>query len=176
MTTNRTDLLARALAKNELGKFMIGEGEYFYSVPNDNDEPQNISAAFDLVVLPYWKRTKDARLPLLLLGALEELVKSHPDKNRAIYVSHGWIWYYAYCLAKKRERPDGIYGDLFEVDLRALASVLKAETELNKKRLVQDVRWAGAGWNSVDGLWAPVVRTARAIAKLTGLDVVPSNA
>jgi hypothetical protein len=176
VTAKSTNLLTRALANNELGKFLIGEGEYFYNAPNDNDEPQNIRAAFDLAVAPYWSRTKDALLPSRLFGALEVLLTSHPDKNRAIYVTYGWIWYYAYCLAKRRARPDGTYSDLFEVDLRTLASVLKAETELSKKSLAQDVRWAGAGWNSVDGLWAPVVRTARVIAKLTGLDVVPSNA
>jgi hypothetical protein len=88
MTAKDSDALARALANNELNKFLIGESPYFFEAKSDNDEPQNVSAAFDLLVLPYWKRTGDPNFPARLFGGLVDLLKSYPDKNRAIYVAH----------------------------------------------------------------------------------------
>jgi hypothetical protein len=176
MTAKDSDALARALANNELNKFLIGESPYFFEAKSDNDEPQNVSAAFDLLVLPYWKRTGDPNFPARLFGGLVDLLKSYPDKNRAIYVAHDWIWYYLYCLTKKRAQPNGVYSDLLDADLNALAASLKAELESNKQSLSGDTRWAGATWNSTNGMWGPLLKVSEAVVKLGGANFVPDNA
>ncbi|KLU25909.1 hypothetical protein EOS_12345 [Caballeronia mineralivorans PML1(12)] len=170
------DVLARAQANNELDKFLTGESPYFFEARIDNDEPQNVSAAFDLLVLPYWKRTGDLNFPARLFGSLADLLQSYPDKNRAIYVAHDWIWYYLYCLVGKRTQPNGVYGDIFEADLNALAAVLKAELESNKQSLIGDTRWAGATWNSTNGMWGPLLYVSEAVVKRGGPNFVPDNA
>jgi hypothetical protein len=176
MTAKNNDILTRALANDELDKFLIGESPYFFEAKIDNDEPQNVSAAFDLLVLPYWKRTGDLNFPARLFGSLVGLLQSYPDKNRAIYVAHDWIWYYLYCMVKKRTQANGVYGDLFEVDLNALAAILKAELESNKESLIGDKRWAGATWNTTNGMWDPLLKVSEAVVKLSGPNFVPDNA
>ena len=176
MTLISNDILVRAIASNELEKFLIGEPPYFLEAKNDNEEPQNVSQAFDSLIIPYWKRTKNVGFPLEFLRALINLIDAYPDKNRAIYVVHDWIWYYLFCLGKKRVQPFGHYGDLFEIDLGELAALLKKCLEDNKRGLIADQRWAGGLWNSKNGMWEALLRTSEAVRdKLNGPDFVPAN-
>lgn len=176
MISTHDDILVRAIANNELEKFMIGEPPYFFEAKCDNEEPQNVSQAFDSLVVPYWKRTKDADFPVKFTTALVNLLNAYPDKNRAIYVAHDWVWYYMYCLNKKRKQPSGHYGDLFEIDLDLVATSLKKLLEANKQNLIADQRWAGATWNSKNGMWESLLRTSEAVRdNLGGPDFVPAN-
>lgn len=50
MSHGQDDVLLLALANNELDKFLIGEPFYFQEAITDNDEPQNVIAAFDLLI------------------------------------------------------------------------------------------------------------------------------
>lgn len=176
MSATLDDVLLLALANDELDKFLVGEPFYFQEAQNDNEEPQNIVAAFDLLVLRYWQQTRAPQFPGRFVAALLKILAAYPDRNRAIYVAAVWVWYYRFCLSKKQAQPEGIYADLFEVDMVAVALALQRQLELNKAELVQDTRWAGGTWNSQNGLWGPLMRTALAVRdKLGGPDFVPLN-
>lgn len=177
MTGTPDNVLLLALANGELDKFMVGEPFYFQEAKSDNEEPQNVGAAFDLLVVPYWRDTRDAAFPAHFVSALLSILATYPDRNRAIYAASDWLWYYRYCLSKKRAQPQGMYADLFEVDMTPVAVALKQQLEVNKAALSADIRWAGAPWNSATGLWQPLLRTALAVRdKLGGPDFVPANA
>ena len=136
-----------------------------------------MEAAFDLLVLPLWTARRDAAIPAALVAGLLRLLAAHPDPNRAAYVASSWIWYALHCLDKKRKDLAGRDGDLFAIDFTPVAAPLKAAVEARKDALVADPRWAGAAWNSPDGLWTPLVRTAIAVRdRLAGPDFVPTNA
>ena len=176
MAVNQNDRLFLALANGELDKFLVGEPFYFFETKDDNDDPQNVVVAFDLLILPYWWETRDPLFPKRFADALLQMLKIYPDPNRAIYMVHRWIWYYQSCLSEKRMKAAGLYTDIFEIDLTSVASVLKDKLEANKADLITDTRWAGAVWNSKNGLWDPLVRTAMGVRdKLGGPDFVPSN-
>lgn len=68
----------------------------------DTKEPQNVRDAFDLLVLDYWKRTKDETFSGKFATAMLKALKTYPDKNRAIYAVAFWIQYYHYCLKQKK--------------------------------------------------------------------------
>ena len=176
MSANLDNVLQLALANNDLDKFLVGEPFYFQEAKSDNDEPQNVVAAFDLLVVRYWQETRDPQFPGGFVAALLKILATYPDRNRAIYAAAVWVWYYRFCLSKKRTNPDGLYADLFEVDMGAVAVALQKQLERNKAALVGDTRWAGAGWNSQNGLWGPLMRTALVVRdKLGGPDFVPAN-
>jgi hypothetical protein len=65
-------MLLLALANNELDKFLVGEPSYFQEAKSDNDEPQNIVAAFDLLLLRYWQETHDPFFSRALCDGLAE--------------------------------------------------------------------------------------------------------
>jgi hypothetical protein len=170
------NILEQAISNNELDKFLVGESPYFVESRNDNEEPQNVAQAFDQLVLPYWRHSSDKNFPERLFSKLADLLVTYSDKNRAIYVAHDWIWYYLYCRAKKSSHPDGYYSDLFDFDITPLTSLLKAVVENNKQNLIEDKRWAGAPWNSKDGMWGALLRISLAIRdQLGGPDFVPAN-
>lgn len=176
MSTRQDNVLLLALANDELDKFLVGEPFYFLEAKNDNDEPQNVVAAFDQLLVPYWCETRDVSFPARFVAALLTILATYPDRNRAIYIAHDWVWYYRFCLSKKRAQPDGPYAELFEIDMGGVAMALKRQLETNKADLIADTRWAGAAWNSQNGMWDPLMRTALMVRdKLGGPDFVPAN-
>lgn len=176
MISTASNVLLEAIFNNELDKFLAGEPPYFFDAKNDNQEPQNVSQAFDSLIIPYWKLTKDPLFPQKFASSLYKLLDTYPDKDRAIYVAHDWIWYYKYCLNKKILNPSGQYGDLFEIDLSEVARLLKSSTEENKNELLSDHRWAGGLWNSKNGMWEPLLKTSETVRdKLGGPNFVPDN-
>lgn len=88
------------------------------------------------------------------------MLATYPDRTRAIYIAADWVWYYRFCQDKQRQQPLGPYGDLFDVDMGSVAVALKRLLENHKAELVADTRWAGAAWNSPDGMWTPLMRSA----------------
>lgn len=176
MKNNLDNVLLIALSDDALDKFIVGEPFYFQEAKTDTDEPQNVIAAFDLLVLNYWTKTKDETFPGKLEAAMLKALATYPDKNRAIYAVSDWIQYYCYCLIQKKSNPNGVYRELFEMDTDRVAGALKHELEVNKAELITDTRWAGALWNSKQGLWEPLMRTALGVRdKYAGPDFVPNN-
>lgn len=176
MTDNLDNVLLIALADGALDKFIVGEPFYFQEAKVDTKEPQNVMAAFDLLVLDYWTKTKDETFPRKFATAMLKALETYPDKNRAIDAVAVWLWYYRYCLAQKKSNPNGIYRELFEMDTDGVAGALKHELEVNKAELITDTRWAGESWNSKQGLWEPLMRVAVGVRdKLGGPDFVPDN-
>ena len=176
MSANLDNVLLLALANDELDKFLVGEPFYFQEAKSDNDEPQNIVAAFDLLLLRYWQQNHDPLFPERCVAALLKILATYPDRNRAIYAAVAWVWYYRFCLSKKHAQPEGLYAGLFEIDMSAVALALQGQLEANKVALGVDTRWAGAAWNSQHGLWDPLMRTALVVRdKLGGPDFVPFN-
>lgn len=175
MIQDNENIFSKAFLNNEIDKFLVGELPYFFEAKSDDDEPQNVRQAFDSLIVPLWKKTHSEEIPLRLFSALGDVIERYPDKNRALYVAHDWLWYYSFCLNKKRKDPSGYYGDLFEVDISDLAARLKVNVEMSKKSLVGDHRWAGAAWNSQDGMWTPLLRISTQVRDvLGGPDFVPA--
>ncbi|MEN4748795.1 hypothetical protein ABEH28_03280 [Pseudomonas sp. Ps21-P2] len=175
MTDNLDNVLLIALADGALDKFIVGEPFYFQEAKVDTQEPQNVMAAFNLV-LDYWMRTKDETFPGEFAAAMFKALESYPDKNRAIYAVSDWIQHYYYCITQKKANPNGKYGELFELDTAGVAGALKHELEVNKADLITDTRWAGESWNSRQGLWEPLMREALGVRdKFEGPDFVPDN-
>lgn len=176
MIISQDDLLILALENDELDRFLAGEPFYFFETKDDNDDPQNVVVAFDLLILPYWRDTCAPLFPKRFADTLLQILKKYPDTNRAIYMACRWIWYYQCCRSEKRIKPAALYSDLFEVDLTTVASVLKDKLEANKADLIIDTRWAGAEWNSKNGVWDRLVRTAIGVRDKLGVpDFVPST-
>lgn len=61
MKSNLDNVLLIALADDALDTFVFGEPFYFEETKADTKEPKNVRDAFDLLVLDYWKKTKDER-------------------------------------------------------------------------------------------------------------------
>lgn len=176
MSNDPDDILAIALANGELDKFLVGEPFYFFETKDDNDDPQNVVVAFDLLFMPYF-RAGDKLFQATLVTSLVKMLETYPDRDRAIYMAQRWIWYYRFCISKRNAQPQGVYAALPDIDLTAPSMVLKRQMEANKAELIEDIRWAGATWNSKYGLWEPLVRTALHVRdKLGGPDYVPTNA
>lgn len=157
-----------AIKNGEVTKFLAGEPPYFIDAKNDNEEPQNVNDAFKLVIFAAWQESYDPKVPDAFSAGLTELLCSHQDSNKAIYLACGWLWFYAYCLKDKKENVGSVYKDLFEIDLELLALTLRNALEANESPLRSDKRWAGAEWNSQEGLWAPLVRLAITIRDQLG--------
>lgn len=165
----------QALRKNELHRYVAGEPPYFVHTQSDNPEPQNVVQAFDTQVYPYWLRTHDAQLPDLLADALVRMLKEHPDPNRAVYLACTWLWYLRNCEDKRDKAPQGHYKDVPPMDLSDVALLLQRRASERSAELAQDTRWAGASWNSDNGLWGPIVKTTTFIRDhLKGPDAVPT--
>ncbi|MFJ3485561.1 hypothetical protein ACIPL1_19545 [Pseudomonas sp. NPDC090202] len=168
--------LEHALACDELDRFLLGEAPWFQVARSDNDEPQNVMAAFDQQVLHYWREHRDARFPGQLVKALCDVLTDCADRSKAIYVVSDWVWYYGYCRSKQHAQPGSEYTDLFELDLEPVGAMLKQQLQANKALLIADTRWAGSPWNSQSGLWEPLMRTALNVRDtLGGPDFVPVN-
>lgn len=176
MTYDPNNVLALALANDELDKFLVGEPFYFLETKDENDEPQNVPVAFKLLILPYWREIGDPDFPEQFVQALLKMLRTYPDRNRAIYMAQRWLLCYRYFLSEKHSEPTGLYAGLFEIDMSPVATELKAQMEANKKELMADTRWAGEPSSSQNGLWDPMVRTAlRILHQFGGPDQVPSN-
>lgn len=177
MSYDTNNVLFLSLVNDEFDKFLAGEPFYFFETKNDEDEPQNVSVAFRLLFLPYWRDIGDPDFPAQFVQALMKLLTTYPDRNKAIYMTQRWLFCYQYYLSKKRAEPNGLYAGLFEVDMTPVCTELKAQLEANKAALMADTRWAGEAWSSQSGLWGPMVDTALRIRdKFAGPDHVPSNA
>jgi len=79
MTDSLDNVLLIALADDALDKFIVGEPFYFQEAKVDTQEPQNVMAAFDLV-LDYWMRTKDETFPDQFATAMLKALGTYPDK------------------------------------------------------------------------------------------------
>jgi hypothetical protein len=176
MNIDKFQILYDALNKNNLDSFLLGLPPYFFESKTDNNEPQNIPQAFDLLIIPYWKKEKNTEFPKKFENSLMEILTKENDKNRSIYVTHDWIWYFLYCKNEEKLHPNGIYNDLFELDFTAISSTMKFLMQNNKDKLSSDKRWGGADWNSKNGMWDPLIRIAKDIRdNLNGPDFFPCN-
>ncbi|MFK3737199.1 hypothetical protein [Massilia sp. TN1-12] len=176
MISTASNVLLEAFSHNAFEKFLVGEPPYFFHAKNDNEEPQNVSQAFYTLIIPYWNLTKDIDFPKRFSSALYQLLDTYPDKNRAIYVAHEWIWCYKYFFDKNILNSSEYYRELFEVDLSQVAYLLKSLIEENKEGLINDHRWAGRSWNSQNGMWGPLLKVSETVRdKLGGPNFVPTN-
>ena len=176
MVWMQDNVFERALENGHLCKFLIGDHPYFFSARVEFEEPQNIEQAFEFLICPYWRRTRDVEFSKGLSSALLDLLASYPDRNKAIYVVSTWVWCYSYFLWKSR--IDLLVGadELFALELGAIALVLKRLIDMNKQELIVDERWAGQPWNSKNGLWEPLIRLALQVRnQLDGPDFVPES-
>lgn len=176
MTIDNFDILYDALNKHKFDNFLLGAPPYFFESKTDNDEPQNVPQAFDLLIIPYCNKERNTEFPKIFENSLMKILTEESDRNRSIYVAHDWIWYFLYCKNEGKLRPNGIYKDLFELNLTEISPTIKFLMEKNKDELIADKRWGGANWNSKNGMWDPLIRMAKDIRdNLKGPDFVPRN-
>jgi hypothetical protein len=134
---------------------------------NDNDDPQYVIGAFDQI-FAHWRTTLNADFAEYFTESLSYALAQGTELNLAIYMTSNWLWCYRYCLHEQ-----GRYAGLFEVDITALGGQLKQALHANKANLMADRRWAGAEWNSPNGLASftdeTVEITQKDVAILRGL-------
>jgi hypothetical protein len=176
MNINKFQILYDALKNNSLDIFLLGLPPYFFESKTDNEEPQNIPQAFDLLIIPYWKKEKNIDFPKKFENSIIKILTNETDINRSIYVSLDWICYFLYCKNEEKLHPNGIYNDLFEINLTEISCIIKFLMQKNKDELIADKRWGGADWNSTNGMWDPLIRVAKDIRdNLNGPDLVPCD-
>lgn len=160
-------LLAAPLGRGELPRFMLGDEEYRLDSRNDNDDPKYVSNAFDQI-FAHWRTTQNADFAEYFTESLSYALAQGTELNLAIYMTSDWLWHYRYCLHEQ-----GRYAGLFEVDITALGGQLKQALHADKANLMADRRWAGAEWNSPNGLASftgeTVEITQKDVAILRGL-------
>jgi hypothetical protein len=164
-------ILENALNRDELPQFILGIPPYFIEAKTDNEEPQNVAAAFDKYIYPYWITTYDPSFPQHFSDALKNAVTQCADKNKATYTVLNWIWFYLFCFDKSQK--SAAYPGLFSLDLTELQALLYTQLQQQELSLKQDNRWAGAAWNSPNGLWQPITKLCQAIERLNGPIFLP---
>lgn len=112
-------LLAAALSRGELHRFILGDAEYRLNSRNDNDDPQYVIGAFEQI-FAHWRTTQNADFAEYFTESLLYALAQGTDINLAIYMTSDWLWRYRYCLHEQ-----GRYAGLFEVDVSTLGEQLK---------------------------------------------------
>src|SRR5690625_4616721 len=113
-----------AAERGELGEFIIGREPYFVTAKNSEDYPQNVSAAFDLVVYRLWTKTLDLQIPKYLVKGMREALAEDNDVNRAIVCVSDWIKYYHVRWRKKINGND-FYSQMFRLDPAEVPATLR---------------------------------------------------
>ena len=55
MRSECDNILRLAIERGDLDRFLVGEPYYFFETKDDNDDPQNVVVAFDLLFKPYFR-------------------------------------------------------------------------------------------------------------------------
>ncbi len=158
------------LANNDLDKFLVGEPFCFQEAKSDNDEATECGRSVRSVGGALLARDPATRNSPEAVSSRPcfKILATYPDRNRAIYAAAVWVWwYYRFCLSKKRTNPDGLYADLFEVDM--VPWQWPCRSSWNATRLPLSAIPLGGRWlDGQNGLWGPLMRTALVVRDKLG--------
>lgn len=156
--------IVEADKNDELGLFLMGIGKYQVKGHSDLSMPNDYNECWRQEIIPF-SRIDDA-LPRKLAMTLLRLLEYEEDYNLALYTIIMTInWYYFF-------KKEGLIN--FEFELDDLVEPFKNRICAQKNNLMKDTRWAGAEWNSEDGLWEPFLHATTFIKnKYHGVDLVP---
>jgi hypothetical protein len=154
-----SNLFEESLSKNQLNEFLLGEPPYFIQDISGYEEPQCVSIALLGHVVPFWESHPNHDVGASIAAALSEILKSYPDRHRAMYTSIDWVVFYLQYRSKcKSTNPETPY---FSMDVTGILHSIASMMKENENTLRLDKRWAGAAWNSDSGLLAPMQRAMR---------------
>ena len=151
------DKIKRAIERNELADFLIGKGEYKYW-NRELRHPNNWSYCWQIAIVPFAKEYKD--LPNMLVAAFEELLQRQNDVVLNIYTVNFNVYWYYYLLDKNRVD--------FKIDFSEIERCLVDKINLHRSELLECKKWAGAEYNSPNGLIQPLERLIDGSKKLGG--------
>ena len=139
-----------AIEKGELHLFLMGEGGYKCHGRSDYPEPTDYLACWEKEIIPYFNENNSIESVLRLYNSIIMLFDYANDINLGLYSisRHIFLCYYF----EKEEKIQ------FHLDWKTIAEKLKLAVEINKERLIADIRWAGVDWNSSQGLYEPICR------------------
>lgn len=160
------ELLKKAIKKNELHLFLAGLKRYKCQGINDLPDPNDYNQSWNKEILPYLNSVSDNAAIDLFKSALVKLLDWKEDPNLGLYTIMATLnWFYYYSKENKIKH---------KLDFEELRPLIVEKLRERQFDLKHDKRWAGAEWNSPDGLWTPLVDTAKFIRDhYNGIDLVP---
>lgn len=142
--------IKEAIENEELYLFLIGEGEYQCRGRSDYPNPTDFLACWEKEIIPYFNYNNSLESVRVLYDAIIMLFDYQKDINLGLYsISSHTFWCYYFENEKMLQ---------FYLDWKNIAEKLKFAVEINKESLIADTRWAGAEWNSSQGLYESINR------------------
>ena len=143
-------MIEDAIKKGELHLFLIGKDDYICQGRSDYPDPTDYLACWEKEIIPYFNSNNSIESVMGLYNSLIMLFDYVKDINLGLYSIAKHIFWYYYFEKEEKVR--------FLLDWKTIAEKLKLAVEINKERLIADKRWAGAEWNSSQGLYEPIIR------------------
>ena len=144
------NMIEDVIKKGDLHLFLVGDGVYKCHGRSDYPDPTDFLACWEEEIIPYFNKNNSIESVMVLYDAIIMLFNYTKDVNLGLYsiASHiEWDYYF--------EKENLIR---FSLDWKSIAQKLELAAEINKERLIADTRWAGAEWNSSQGLYEPICR------------------
>jgi hypothetical protein len=144
--------------------FISGEQPYFFGSPHGGDDPQNAfggysSQFYEIVSALQRGEVVDLTVFETFFRELRDYLLLEADPNKQLYITIDWIWTF---LDRLNEIPpeaiDRVQPIFGMIERNAFVSLFRAELVRGEHRLLHDQRWAGATWNSDNGLFGPLSR------------------
>lgn len=139
-----------AIKNGELHLFLVGDGVYKCHGRSDYPDPTDFLACWEEEIIPYFNKNNAIESAMEFYNAIKKLFNYTDDVDLGLYsiATHVFL-YHSFESENKLQ---------FKLDWLSIAKELQSAIELNKKKLIVDTRWAGAEWNSSQGLYEPICR------------------
>ncbi|TYQ16961.1 UNVERIFIED_CONTAM: hypothetical protein Cloal_3551 [Acetivibrio alkalicellulosi] len=159
--SNVKDLLEQAIAKNELNKFLRGDGDYKVSVPHM--VPVNIPTDWTNII-PNGIYKLFIENPNIGMDKIFEntLISMIDDDNLNLYVVINVLFEQ---ISKEAENRSP-----FIIDRCKILPLLKSKLNQNRDDLKTDFRWMGIG--EPEGLWSEIKRINTIMKKELRVSVI----
>lgn len=143
-------IIEDAIKNGELHLFLIGKGDYKCHGRSDYSDPTDFLACWEKQIIPYFNKNNAIESAMEFYNAIKKLFNYTDDVDLGLYsiATHVFL-YHSFESENKLQ---------FKLDWLSIAKELQSAIELNKKKLIVDTRWAGAEWNSSQGLYEPICR------------------
>lgn len=161
LMSNVRDLIEKAVAKNELNKFLRGDGEY--KVPVPHMVPINIPTDWTYIIPNgiYKLFLEDPKIGIdkILENTLISMID---DDNLNIYTVVNVLFEH---LSQENENRAP-----FSIDKSRIIPILKNKLNQKKEDLKKDFRWMGT--SESEGLWSEVKRISNILKKEMKISII----